>query len=775
MTSAAPSPQAAYRACVKEAAAQGRDLMERVIRDVEDSVPRRLQQTMRQADRQEMHEAIDLLSRHKARLIAAYPQALLQEFAQTLGGAPAPRGGSNSAFLSFSELELVDDDKVQESVEVVRTQQSVLVAVEAELVPLNALVCAAQGLRAVRNDANPLRPEAYVRSLRQVLKESPVPQPVRLRWLQYLGEAMGPHLARVYRELTAFLRAQGVSEAGFQIMQGTTPARAGGGARSPGLTVPGLTLPGIGQVAGVPGGPRPAGVPSPLLTVRGLQRLLAGDTGGGVAMGATLAPEPAVAGAAPSGFAETLPAAVEVLQQMRGIESVMQRLRSREATGGTADQLREALRGEVHRPGQALALEVVALMVENIAGDERLLPSVRAAVRQLEPALLRLAIADPRFFSDRRHPARRLLDEMTGRSLAWQSESEAGFDAFVTPLREAVEALVETRVEGAEPYDFALQTLEDTWNRGQSRERRQREKAVRALLQAEQRNLLASRVAAEIEVRTDLALAPPLVIAFLLGPWTQVVARAQLADTGGHDDPGGFRAVVPELLWSVLPHTTAAAASRLARHLPALLDSLRKGLASIGYAQVQIRRLLDRLAVLHQNALKGLPAQPADEAALAAGQDELQQLLGPNPLAEDGWLAPDEARSTGFMDSLPSADKPLFQPTQPGGSSGPAPMTDGPELPLNLQPGSWIELQSAEGQWSRWQVWVSPHRTLLMLSGPGGRTQSLTPKLAAAMAQNGQLRTVAAGRVVDGALDAVAGAALRNEAGVDAGFDTNAP
>jgi len=48
------------------------------------------------------------------------------------------------------------------------------------------------------------------------------------------------------------------------------------------------------------------------------------------------------------------------------------------------------------------------------------------------------------------------------------------------------------------------------------------------------------------------------------------------------------------------------------------IEALRQGLGSIGYAQVQIRRFLDRLAVLHQTALKGLPAQAADAAAIAA-------------------------------------------------------------------------------------------------------------------------------------------------------------
>ena len=48
-------------------------------------------------------------------------------------------------------------------------------------------------------------------------------------------------------------------------------------------------------------------------------------------------------------------------------------------------------------------------MLEQLASDDRLLPSVRAAIAQLRPALLRLAVADPRFFSDKQHPARALL------------------------------------------------------------------------------------------------------------------------------------------------------------------------------------------------------------------------------------------------------------------------------------------------------------------------------------------------------------------------------
>ena len=50
--------------------------------------------------------------------------------------------------------------------------------------------------------------------------------------------------------------------------------------------------------------------------------------------------------------------------------------------------------------------------------DQRLLPPVRAQVKELEPVLLRLSQSDPRFFSDRKHPARQLLDSSP--TAAWR-------------------------------------------------------------------------------------------------------------------------------------------------------------------------------------------------------------------------------------------------------------------------------------------------------------------------------------------------------------------
>ena len=733
--------QALYRACMKEAAAQGRTLMQRLVRRVALSIPARAALARDLHEKQLLSEGARVLMKHEGALCEAYPQALLAEFAHAIAG-DLRRG----AALSFDSLELMGDEQVQESVELVRTQQAVLHAVEAELAQLNALICAVQGLKSVQADRNPLRPEVYVRSLRTVTLQSPVPPAMRMRWMQHLGEALGPELAVAYRELSDMLRKNGVSEAAFNVTpspESATPPR---------------------RASAQAGAEQPQA--STLLTVHALQRLVAGE----------LDPQAAPATPAPSqpvDFSVTVPAAFEALQEMRQVDAVMQRLQQRQAAGGQDAQggtgaLREALRREAKRPGQVLGLEVVNLMVENIANDSRLLPPVQQAVRDLEPALLRLALGDPRFFSDRRHPARQLLEQMTQRSLAWPSADAPGFASFIQPLQEAVDALLTTRVGGAEPFEFALKSLEEAWGEDQKRERRYREKAVRALLQAEQRNLLAGKLGKALRERADVMAAPAEILQFLLGPWSQVMAQARLSDATGETDPGGWEAVVADLAWSVQPRTEAGGAARLARMLPSLLDRLRRGLNSIDYPQGQTQRFFELLSALHQRALKPGVSEPVRPLPLSTqlSREELEALLGDGDGASGAWLQPTEAQHSGFMETHQSiVQQPLFQATQAGfGETRPLQEAGlSPALPpAALQNGAWVELL-LDGGWSRYQLtWSSPHGTLFMFTGAAGKTQSMTRRLLDKMLKAGTLKLVSSQAVVDGALDAVADAALRN-------------
>lgn len=710
------SYQALYRACMKAAAAQGKTLMQRLVLRAGDSMPRRAALAPDDQERKLLTDAVRSLMKHEATLCEAYPQALLAEFAQAIAGDTRKAGA-----LSFDSLELMGDEQMRESVELMRLQQAVLMQVDGELADLNALICSVQGLRTVQVERNPLRPEVYVRSLRNVVLQSPVGAGVRARWMLHLGEAMGPELGRAYAELSQLLRSQGVVEARFHVIP--SPESAAGGSSQA----------------------------SALLNLKELRRLLSG--------GAEDAAPAEASGRQQPDFSMTVPAAFEALQDMRQVDQVMRRLQQRRAEGGISLE-------EARNPAQALGLEVVNLMVENIARDPRLLPPVQQTVRDLEPALLRLALGDPRFFSDRKHPARRLLEQMTQRSLAWESVTAPGFAGFIEPLQQAVEVLLSTRVAGAEPFDFALKTLEEAWGDEQQRDRRYRQKAVRALLQAEQRNLLAEKIAREMRNRPDMAGVPREIGVFVTGPWSQVMAQARLADESGGNDPGGYAALVADLVWSAQPRLAAGNTARLAKLAPALVEKLHHGLATIDYPAPSKLRFLDYLAAAHRQAAE-VATQRARPTALSTTMtpEELEAMLGHDEDEGPGpWLAPTEVQHSGFMETHQApAARPLFQETQPFGDTRPTSSELAPALPdTGLEPGTWVEMM-LDGGWARYQVtWASPHGTLFMFASAAGKPHSMTRRLLGKMLQGGTLRMISERAVVDGALDAVAQAALRN-------------
>jgi hypothetical protein len=572
-------------------------------------------------------------------------------------------------------------------------------------------------------------------------------KPKRMR----LGEALGPALARDYVHLSDMLRDKGVVAAGFNvIVQQETPSAA-------------RALAAVADGAGTPAAQHR---PETLLTVRQLRRLLSGELdAGGNSFDEKFTREFEGDGREQphADFSPTVPAAFEALQEMKQVDVVMQRLAQRKP-GAEGDTLREQLRAKAST-GQALGLEVVSLMLDNIANDARLLPQVQAVVRELEPALMRLAMIDPRFFSDKRHPARRFLDLLIQKSLAWQSADTAGFDSFIDPARQAVQALVATQIEGAEPFAYALNTLEESWAEQQKRERRKREKAVRALLQAEQRNLLAEKIAKDLRRRAETAGAPRGIVYFVTGPWAQVIAQARLLDSSGQVDPGGYEDLVTDLLWSSIPAVASANPARLARLIPGLLARLREGLESIGFSRSKAARFFDELVALHARASQ--PAAPLDDSPRGRLEAQFREA------DEAGlWLAPSEQHQSGFMETqAPHTDKPLFEMTQPAfgdtlleGVAKAEPATPAAAQPqsLELAPGAWVELR-LDDVWTRTQLtWASPHGTLFMFTQADGVNHSMTRQSIDRLFAGGNLRVLAQQAVVEGALDAVAQAALRN-------------
>lgn len=805
-----------FRATVAAAAKGGAQLMGRLVTALRQSLGARESASRELQARDRLIESRQLLDSSADALCAQYPGALQAAFSEaelTERATPVAM-----AELHFDDLELMDENQVSESVETARSQQLAMAAADAALAELNRLVCAALGLKTVQPERNPLRPEVYVKALQAVLTRMQVPTATRQDWVRHMCTALGPELRTLYGELASQLRDQGVIAAAYAVL--SAPGGNAGQSRRPvaaGLPVavqkrPPSVAPSAGQPvppgagAGHPASansaapaPRPEAeaVAPPhdtsFLTLNRLRRLLSGELDQPpavdpdesfadrffrefdnpahtqatqpVAEVATQASKGADTGmSAISDFHPTVPAAFDALAEMGQVDQAMARIETRRALPGderpSSVVPAEALRRQMHHKarglGQALSLEVVTMMIDNIAHDPRLLAPIVEVVKSLEPPLLQLALVDPRFFSDRQHPARRLLQEITDRSLAFDTPDAPGFAVFLDPLQQALKPLHGIQIEAADPFELVLTGLAGIWQQRALHDRQQLETAMQALRQAEARNLVAETISAEIRARPDAGLVAREVMEFLSGPWAQVVGQARILDQAGVADPGGFVALIPVLVWSAQPGLTRRNLPELARQVPRLVATLRDGLGSIQYPAARSEVFFETLMGLHQQALRPVAGAPAG-AGDVAGLPESTGLQVSLTDDADPWIAPLEAKASGFMEMpLDIARTDLAPDGEPRGAAADL-AAEGP-LPL----GAWVELR-VDSHWMRTQLtWASAQGTLFLFTTASGSTQSMTLRSRNRLFAAGRMRVMAGQAVLDGALDAVAQTALFN-------------
>ena len=751
------SSQSLYRALLAQAAAGSSTLLSQALAKARQSMRDHAQRAPTMLARDHLALSIKLLDAHSPQLCARFPKRLEAAFyrhdaPESCLEAVATQG------LKLDQLELMDESQVQERVETAREIQHMRLSVESGLAAFNTYVCALQGHKQVTASRNPLRPDAYVAALQELMVEVGLPVQVRTVWLQHVSGPLGESLGAAYTQWVAQLQGQGVQPAVFSVR------RSGDASTSP-----------HGMVSREVRASRSSQQGQNLLTLDRLRRLMAGEL-------ETVPSDPKEAFARqferefesshdqPSddtGFAATVPAALEALQDMQQVGHLVTRMAQRPAfslapMGASEAELpvREQLMRQAQGLSQVLSLEVVALMLDNLVQDTRLPVPVRDLISRLEPALLRLVLVDARFFIDPKHPARRLLQEIAQRGLAFGSVEDAHFNAFLLSLQRFASPLASMQIDSAEPFDLAFKRLLSEWNHAAARSSvpSQMDSAVAALEFAEARHLLAEKMVAGMQSIADVQRVPQSLLDFLFDPWAQVMACAQLNDRSHADDPGGYKALVNTLLWSAQPELTRRDIDKLTKLVPRLLSTLREGLRLIDYPPTKTSVFFDVLMQLHQQAFRPVPSEatPPQRVALPASLLHIQ----------DHWVAPAEAKASGFMALPDEFDGPQVL------LAAPEPEPEMASLVFSelgaLSVGTWVELQ-ANAVWMRTQLsWISPHRTMYLFTSVQGKTQSMTQRMLERLHDNGMLRVLSDQPILDGALDAVVQTAMRNSLDVRA-------
>lgn len=723
-----------FRACINEAVNLSRHLMDRLVHRVSVSMPDRDAMVFDQKVRKLHTESMQELQKHRLEICDAFPKAILIEFSRAISNDTQGRTQK------FDALDLVDEHKALEDVELARARQATKAAVDAVIGELNALICSAMGLSSVQESRNPLRPEIYVKALHAVLSATGVSFAVRTQWIHCFGEALGEELSKDYLALSTLLIAEGVSKVEFKVLRAPEAADV--------FAAKKRALPPAAQ----------AGEDVYIDEIAHLAALRSRREAAKAVSSKAPRIDRRRAFAQTNSFSRTLSPASDALRAVKQtVPNARQSSSPLPSSLAQSSQLTQ-VRQEVKASNHALALEVVSLMMGRIWDDTRLLPELRQAILRIEPALLRLAAADSLFISNQQHPARVLLDEITERGLAWRNAERAGFVQLLALVEQAVDALLETKNVGAEPYSFVLQSMQKIWSMEDQRIKSKRDRDIEQLFLTEQRNGLARAIAISLRKRAQTVEVAPEIVEFLAGPWAQVIAQARVTDESGRLDPDGYEDLVTDLLWSVMPAALTNKA-RLRKLVPHLLDRLNFGLMTIHYPQPKIKSTLDFFRDLYVAAI--FPKQAVARSTPLSRRELVEEQLRQGDV-EALWRIPDEHGDSGFMETQPPplSGVRLYEHTQGGEvgehlttSSAQAEASDeeippdmfGPEVCL----GCWIEF-SSDGDWDRLQLtWSKPDRQLYMFTDEEGANRTFSAHALKAMLVNGHARMLKAAKLND--------------------------
>jgi len=572
----------------------------------------------------------------------------------------------------------------------------------------------------VDQDDNPLYPHALFAAMLGAFEALGVAQPLALTILEAFERQTQAALPAIYAGLNRHL-----------VDHGSTPARPEGFGAVP-CGGPADQLPGTPALD--PADVDLAGLPAQArfedLVFDQLARAIAAATRtqrGRRAVRPGSDPQPA-----PTHGLAQLMAVLTALQRGRGDPRHLPGLGAAALAAGPGtvlQQLRATGLAAGSHPVDALTIDIVALLFDAIFADPDLPATLRAEVARLQIPVLKAALLDKAFFSNKRHPARRLLDLIASAGLG-RHEADA------PRLMSNIQAIVGEVVAGFETsidiFAAQAQQLEDFLADEEARARTRTTVVVDKLAQRDRRDLAQARVTTEIEARLKAPGMPALVGEFLDRHWRSVLEQTYVRHGDDAQPWQQALAAMDDLLWSVAPKYGAAERNRLLTSLPDLLSRLRVPLEAAGLQAVW-DPFFGQLIRLHMGALhKDSPAATYREPP------------GPEPVTPPPAAA--ERPGLRAVDLVEAAHCIEYYPAPQGGApTRSEPLADRElRLARSLELGTWVEFESFLGTRKTLRLsWISQLRGVYLFTNrQGENAMTLAPASIAEQLRKGTARVL---------------------------------
>jgi hypothetical protein len=701
------------------------------------------------------------------------------------------RGTESDAWEGVEELSLVDATVFERDLAIARLSAKAAYACSQQLTALDRRVAALLGLRRMDAEGNPFGVKRLFNAFVDAAEANWSGAQLSLTLLETFEHYTAERLPEIYRELNQYLVDNGVlpklpveidereheldrphrgggdavGDVFVQLTSGLIGGRAaagGWGAGAPGAGVPGGYPPG-----GYSPGARPQGGAA------------AGPMGG-------VAPSPG-GGHDPTGGQMAPMVLSQLIDGLTGLQRGSDDAAAKlgidaDAVGDEGSALLRSLGSSPLlrwlQPNDAVTIELVAMLFDCIFSDAEVPESLRETIGRLQVPVLKVALMNKGFFSDRRHPARRLLDVMAAAARGWGSQDE---QALLARIRAAVDNVLAGFDQDTSVFDAEVMEIEGILRDAERAARGQVGELVQRLEQRDRGAVADAVVADQIDRRlNETGPAPAAVAAFVDTHWRELLKRLYVRFGDGGEDWRDALSTLDDLLWSVQPKATPEDRQRLKQLLPELLARLPAGLARIGRAAIW-EPFLSELMPLHMAAIRTPPPQAAsdpvsvpDEPVGSADAAASAVAQAPPDSAAQAVPPPDSEGLPWMLDSEPSAPQ-ESTPAAPDSAAPEAPPASAPvssapphepeaadvasqdpwlEAAHGVAVGDWLEVAQLGGaSLSLRATWLSRQSGLMLFADRRGRNaRVLSAERLAAALRDGTARLLSRDPLTDRAV-----------------------
>ncbi|MEZ5665451.1 MAG: DUF1631 family protein [Burkholderiaceae bacterium] len=387
------------------------------------------------------------------------------------------------------------------------------------------------------------------------------------------------------------------------------------------------------------------------------------------------------------------------------------------------------LKQAAETPSEKATIEVVALMFQSILAEERIPPSVRVWFARLQIPVLRVALAEPEFFSALQHPARRLIDRMGSVVLGFETDVTSA--ALETEIKRVVQVIEQYPETGRRVFQLVYDEFQKFLSTYLSEQHEATSKFVSIAQQVEQKETLVVQYTIELRKLLDDMPVRGEVRDFLFKVWVEVLAVASVKFGLKHEETASLKQVASDLLWAASAKPNRSDRARVIQQLPALLQRLRQGMSLLGYPPAlqdqHIKSASDTLADAFMSRTEQIPQESLDR--LAKRLSNLEEFLPDNSV---GDLDLDDES----IEMITGVDASNIEVIRQGGSQPNEAMR---AWAVELQVGSWFTLDHNARLNSVQLAWRSERGQLFLFVTSVGRCYLMPMNRVAAYLQAGLL------------------------------------